>query len=71
MGLHDRTGANPLRMYSHVRITHPRHAYYGLTGTVIQVDLERRRVWVQLADGTTTRVSSISVEVLTTRRASR
>lgn len=66
-GLTDRTGRRPLRMFAHVKITHPRHAYYSCTGTVVRIDNSKRRVWVALPDGTVAPAGHRSVEVLIPR----
>lgn len=66
MGLHDRRN-QPLRMFAHVRIRHPRHAYYGLTGTIIRIDATKRKVWVSLPGGTVTAANALSVEVIVPR----
>jgi ribosomal protein L21E len=67
VGLHDRTGLVGIRLFSHVRLTHPRHAYYGSTGTVVRIDQARRRVWVNLPSGTIVAANHRSVEVLVPR----
>lgn len=69
MGLSDRTGICPLRMFSHVKITHPRHAYFHQTGTVVRIDTGTRRVWVSLPSGTVVPAGHRSVEVIVPRPA--
>jgi hypothetical protein len=68
-GLADRTGRSPLRVFSHVKITHPRHAYFGLTGTIVRIDSSRRRVWVSLPGGDVVPAGHRSVEVIVPRPA--
>lgn len=63
----DRTGRQPLRMFAHVRITNPRHPHHRRTGTVIRIDLERRRVFVGLPGGDVAELSPLSVEVIAPR----
>lgn len=63
MGLHDKVN-NPIRLFAHVKITHPRHAYANCTGTVIRIDSTRRKVWVSLPDGTITGAGHRSVKVI-------
>lgn len=67
MGLTDRNGTASLRQFSHVKLAHPRSAYYGQTGTVVRIDLQRRRVWVALPGGTVVETGHRSVEVLAPR----
>lgn len=71
MGLHDWTGLHPLRVHSHIKITHPRHAYYGETGTVVRVDVAQRKVWIALPGGRTTSAGHRSVEVIVPGRPTR
>jgi hypothetical protein len=66
MGLTDRV-ATSLKQFSHVKITHPRHAYYGQTGTVVRIDLARRKVWVSLPGGQVVPAGHRSVEVIVPR----
>lgn len=63
MGLHDKVN-NPIRQFAHAKISHPRHAYYGHTGTVVRIDTQKRKVWVQLPDGTITGASHRSIKVV-------
>lgn len=63
-GLSDRSGMYPLRMFTHVRITHPNHSYYSQTGTVVRIDVTKRKVWVALPGGTVTPAGHRSVEVV-------
>lgn len=63
-GMTDRNGVDPLRMLSHVKITHPRHSYYGATGTVVRIDIRQRRVWVALPGGVVAPAGHRSVEVV-------
>lgn len=63
-GLNDRTGHRPIKMWAHVKITHPRHAYYGRTGTVIRFSNKTRKVWVALPEGTVVPAGHRSVEVI-------
>jgi ribosomal protein L21E len=55
--------------HAHVKITHPKHAYAGLSGTVVRI--HHPRVWVALPDGTVTGASHRSVEVIVPRGAVR
>lgn len=64
MTMTDRTGLGSLRMFAHVKITHPRHSWYGHTGTVIRIDERKRRIWVSLPGGTVAPAGHRSVEVL-------
>lgn len=61
--LGDRVGA-AIAPRSHVRITHPLHSDTGRTGTIVRVDLDRRKVWVALPDGRTVSAGHRSVEVI-------
>lgn len=61
-GTTDRTGLFTLKPHTHVKITHPRHAYYGQTGTVVRV--EHPKVWVALPNGVTAKCGHRSVEAL-------
>jgi hypothetical protein len=61
----DWTGITPIRQFAHVKITHRRHSCYGMTGTVIRMDREKRKVWVSLPDGRVVPAGHRSVEVLT------
>ena len=67
MGLTDRLGRLSLKPFSHVKITHPRHSYYGQTGTVVRIDLGQRKVWVALPGGTVVPAGHRSVEVVIPR----
>lgn len=69
MGLHDWTGIHPLRLGTHVKLTHRRHAYYGKTGQICRIDLDRRKVWVALPGGTVVPAGHRSVEVIVPRSA--
>lgn len=60
--LTDWTGITFIRPHSHVRIRHPRHSYFGQTGTIVRV--EGRRVWVALPGGTVVPAGHRSVEVI-------
>lgn len=71
MGLKDRNGIRSLREHSHVKITHPRHANYGETGTVVRIDMEKRKVWIALPGGRTTFAGHRSVEVIAPRTSPR
>lgn len=67
MGLSDRTNRVGIKMFAHVRISHPRHAYYAQTGTIVRIDLAKRKVWVSLPGGTVTAANARSVEVIVPR----
>lgn len=62
--LADRNGIALLRPHQHVKITHPRHAYHGRTGTIVRIDPASRRVWVALSPGLVVQAGHRSVEVL-------
>lgn len=70
-GLTDRTGNSPIRMFAHVKITHPRHSHCGRTGTVVRIDAAKRKVWVALPGAIVTPAGHRSVEVITVSRADR
>jgi ribosomal protein L21E len=62
-GMSDRIGNN-IRMFAHVKVTHPRHRYYGHTGTVVRMSERTRKVWVALPGGTIADAGHRSVEVI-------
>lgn len=62
--MYDRTGRVEIRPHAHIKVTHPRHAYHGKTGTVIRLDHDRRRVYFALPDGIFTYSGNRSIEVL-------
>lgn len=62
--LADRNGIALLRPHQHVKITHPRHSYYGQTGTIVRIDPVSRRVWVALSRDLVVQAGHRSVEVL-------
>lgn len=66
-GLQDRTGASPLKLFSHVKITHPLHQASESTGTVIRIDAAQRKVWIALPDGRIVPAGHRSVEVIVPR----
>lgn len=67
MGLNDRTGRTSVKMFSHVRVTNPAHRYYGSTGTVVRIDIVRRKVWIALPNGRVTGARNLSVEVVASK----
>lgn len=62
--LNDRTGLSYLEPRVHVKITNPNHGCTGMTGTVVRVELDRRKVWISLPDGRTVPAGHRSVEVM-------
>lgn len=61
-GTYDWTGLFALKPHVHVKIRHPRHSYFGKTGTVVRV--AHPRVWIALPDGTVVAAGHRSVEVI-------
>ena len=55
--------------HAHVKITHPRHGCYGMTGTVVRI--KHPRVWVALSDGRTVPAGHRSIEVIVPKGAVR
>lgn len=66
-GLTDRTGRTPIRLFAHVKITHPRHACFGMTGTVVRFHAPTRKVWIALPDSRVVPAGHRSIEVLVPR----
>lgn len=62
VGTTDRTGLFTLKPHTHVKITHPRHAHYLRTGSVVRV--QHPRVWVALPGGLVVAAGHRSVEVI-------
>ena len=58
---------HPIRHLAHVRICNPQHPDYGKTGTVVRVDMNKRKVWVSLTDGRTISCRNLSVQVVVPR----
>lgn len=61
----DRTGRHVLVPHAHVKISHPRHAYFGRTGTIVRV--VHPHVWVALPGALVVKAGHRSVEVVLPR----
>lgn len=61
----DKTGIRTIKVLTHVKIIHPRHANYGQTGTAIRI--RHPHVWVALPGGVVVRAGHRSLEVVVPR----
>lgn len=68
-GMTDQTGQFTIRKFSHVRICHPRHSCYSMTGTVVLIDIAQRKVWVSLPDGRIVPAGHRSIQVIPANRS--
>lgn len=63
---YDYSGMYPIKPHAHVKIRHPSHACFGMTGSVVRV--EHPRVWIALPDGRVVSAGHRSIEVLAPNR---